>query len=347
MTRKQFDYVVFIGRFQPFHCGHADVLRKAAKLAGHVIVLIGSSFQPRTIKNPFSFDDRRRMIQGFVDQAGLSAEARVDIVPLRDFKADDNVWASNVQKQVDEVIAAQGWSDTPSRVGIIGHAKDESSFYLKLFPQWELIDHFMNDVVHATDIRSLYFSANIRYLKEVVPAEVFAFLETFRAQGEYRLLVEEFEFINAYKKSWENSPYPPTFLTADAVVVQSGHVLLIKRRAMPGKGLWALPGGFVNQDERIEDAMVRELREETRIRVPAPVLRGSIKGSKIFDAPDRSLRGRTVTQAFFIELPPGELPEVKGSDDALKAKWVPLSFVREEELFEDHYSIIQSFIGQF
>lgn len=351
--KKQFDVLVFIGRFSPFHIGHLQVLATAAQKADKVIVLVGSSNQPRTIKNPFTFDDRRKMIIAAYEEAGLKAEygADIDVLPLRDFKADNNIWAVNVQKIVDNEVAKLGWSDKPRRVGLIGHAKDSSSFYLNLFPQWETIDHTMNELVNATDIRALYFESNIRYIKDVVPASIYAYLEKFKTTGEYTTLLEEYNFIKAYKKAWEAAPYAPTFLTADAVVVQSGHILLIKRKAAPGKGLWALPGGFVEQNERIEDAMIRELREETKIKVPAPVLRGSIKNQKVFDAPDRSLRGRTVTQAFFIELADGELPDVRGGDDAVEgkkgAKWVPLSFVREEELFEDHYSIIQSFIGQF
>jgi bifunctional NMN adenylyltransferase/nudix hydrolase len=111
-----------------------------------------------------------------------------------------------------------------------------------------------------------------------------------------------------------------------------------------------LPGGFVDQDERIRDAAIRELREETRLKVPAPVLAGSIRSSRVFDHPHRSLRGRTVTHAFLFELAPtGEgLPKVKGSDDADKAKWVPLfEFSRmEDQLFEDHFYIVNWFLGQ-
>ena len=125
----------------------------------------------------------------------------------------------------------------------------------------------------------------------------------------------------------------------------SGHVLMIKRKACPGMGLWALPGGFLNQNERILDGMIRELKEETGIKVPVPVLIGNIKGQQVFDDPNRSLRGRTITHAFFIELPAGELPHIKGMDDAEKAKWIPLSFIREEELFEDHYQILNTFLG--
>ena len=205
----------------------------------------------------------------------------------------------------------------------------------------------MNEVVHATDIRKLFFESNIRYLASVVSTSVYYFLEEFKNTPEYTLLKEEYDFIKKYREAWAAAPYAPTFLTCDAVVVQSGNILLIKRKAVPGKGLWALPGGFVNPKERIQDAMIRELREETKIKVPAPVLKGSIKSSEVFDDPERSLRGRTITQAFYIELPPGELPVVKGADDADKAEWVPLAHIKEEKMFEDHMNIIQTFIGKF
>jgi ADP-ribose pyrophosphatase YjhB (NUDIX family) len=108
----------------------------------------------------------------------------------------------------------------------------------------------------------------------------------------------------------------------------------VKRGDMPGKGLWALPGGFLNQEETMLDGAIRELKEETKIKVPVPVLKGSIKESKTFDAPNRSSRGRTITQAFFIDLGVGELPKVKGSDDAEKAFWVPFNKVKQEKMFE-------------
>lgn len=339
----QYDYVVFIGRFEPFHIGHQQVVNRALELAERVIILVGSSYQPRTIKNPWTFNDRKRMIESvFVD------EQRITICALRDFKADNDVWAANVQRTVNEVISKSfGWSDYPRKGAIIGHEKDESSFYLNLFPQWPVIDHNMNEVVHATDIRKLYFESNIRYLYSIVPDGVFQFLESFKSRPEYKVLLEEWDFIKKYKKSWEAAPYAPTFVTCDAVVVQSGFILLIERKAAPGKGLWALPGGFVNQGERIQDAVIRELREETKIKVPAKALIGHIENSAIFDDPNRSLRGRTITQAFYIKLPAGELPPVKGADDAKQAKWVPLSQVKEEEMFEDHMQIIQHFVGSF
>ena len=91
--------------------------------------------------------------------------------------------------------------------------------------------------------------------------------------------------------------------------------------------------------------MIRELREETLIKVPAPVLRGNIVDRKVFDAVDRSPRGRIITHTFKIVLPDGELPKVKGADDAEKAKFRPIAEIRSDECFEDHFEMIQWGVG--
>jgi bifunctional NMN adenylyltransferase/nudix hydrolase len=107
----------------------------------------------------------------------------------------------------------------------------------------------------------------------------------------------------------------------------------------------ALPGGFLDANETLKTAVIRELREETRIKVPAPVLAGSITKQQVFDDPYRSARGRTVTHAYLIELKDGELPKVKGGDDAAKAFWVPFAEIKPERMFEDHFHIIQAMVG--
>ena len=92
--------------------------------------------------------------------------------------------------------------------------------------------------------------------------------------------------------------------------------------------------------------MLRELREETRLKVPAPVLKGSIRRQQVFDSPYRSTRGRTITHAFYIELSPDtSLPKVKGGDDARHAQWVPLASLDPRQMYEDHYDIIQEMVG--
>jgi bifunctional NMN adenylyltransferase/nudix hydrolase len=339
MSSKKYHTLVLIGRFQPFHSAHLEIVKRATALCEQLVIITGSAAQPRTYKNPFTSAERRSMIKSAT--AGLAMQIYVE--ENVDTIYNDQAWAVRIQGIVSK-YAVLG-----TKTGIIGHKKDDSSFYLDMFPQWGYENVELIEFLSAVDIRDLYFKrdVNMKFIKGVVPETVFDFLDEFRHHAEYEQIIREREFVANYKKQYASLPYPPIFSTADSVVIQSGHVLMIKRRAEPGKGLWALPGGYVNAntDKSVEDAAIRELREETQIKVPAPVLRGSIVRSKVFDAIDRSPRGRIITHAFYILLPDGELPRVKGSDDAEKARWVPIAEVRREDCFEDHYEILQHFVG--
>ena len=336
---KKYDTLVLIGRFQPIHNAHLEIIKRATALCDQLVIVTGSAAQPRTYKNPFTSQERARLIKAAT--SGLAMRIAVEANP--DTIYNDQAWAVRVQSLVAK------HTKPGERVGIIGHKKDDSSFYLDMFPQWKFESVELIEFLSAVDIRDLYFreDANYKFLKGVVPEATYEFLLDFAHTEEYRQIIREREFVEKYKKQYASLPYPPIFSTADAVVIQSGHVLLIKRRAEPGKGLWALPGGYVNAntDKSVEDAAIRELREETMIKVPAPVLRGNIVRSKVFDAIERSPRGRIITHAFYIQLPDGDLPKVKGSDDAEKARWVPIAEVNSEECFEDHFEIIQHFLG--
>lgn len=340
------DYLVFIGRFEPFHNGHLTVLRHALGIARKVVVLVGSAGKPRSTRNPWNANEREVMIRAAIGEADAQ---RLLIRPLADHLYNEAAWISEVQRQVAAAIAADG-GGAEARVGLVGRDKDASSYYLREFPQWELCNVQHCEVLSATEIREHLFSADEGgqlLIRANVPAPVAAMLEAFRRTPGYAQLAREFTFLRNYRKAWEQAPYPPTFVTVDAVVVHSGHVLLVRRGAEPGKGLWALPGGFIGQEESLIDACLRELREETRLKLPAPVLKGSLKGQRVFDHPDRSQRGRTITHAFHFEFSGGELPTVRGADDAAKAQWIALAEALnlEEQFYEDHHHILQHFLG--
>ena len=358
---KEYNYLVFIGRFQPFHLGHKNIIDVALKRADNVIVLIGSSNVARCHRNPFTFDERKKMI---LDCYPEMVQRRTIIQPIDDVY-NNQVWIAKTQETVTNAVLNHANRNHPSvwitgtndiKIGLIGHKKDDSSYYLKLFPEWGHIDVPQQFIQNATDIRKIYFAektakqhyfASSPQMSGDLPNSTWWFLNNFMKTDDYAAIVKEYEYVAEYKKSWENAPYPPIHVTTDAVVIQSGHVLVVRRKSFPGQGLMALPGGFLNPDEYIEDGMIRELREETRIKVPAPVLRGNIKKKKDFDAPFRSSRGRTITHAFLIELPEQtELPKIKAGSDAAKAWWMPLADLKAKDMFEDHYHIITDMVGE-
>lgn len=337
MTKK-YDAIVFIGRFQPLHNAHVEIIRKAAELANKVIIVVGSANQPRTFKNPFSYAEREYLIQDTYEfGTNLIVASNYDTI------YNDDSWAVRVQN----IVSKHTTED--SKVAIIGHKKDETSFYLDMFPQWELVEVDLIEELSASQIRQLYFREdyNPNFIRSVVPQNVLTYLNEFAKTEKYKQILREIEFVEKYKSQYASFPYPPTFVTVDAVVIQSGHILMIRRRAEPGRGLLALPGGFLDalSDKSLEDAMLRELREETGLKIPAPVIRGNIVETKVFDAIERSTRGRTITHAFLIKLPNGELPRIKAGSDASTAKWIPISQINRNECFEDHYEIINYFTG--
>lgn len=347
------DYIVFLGRFQPFHNGHLQTLKQALDKAHKVLVLCGSSNKPRDIRNPWLFQEREHMILLSLTE---EERKRVDILPVEDREYNDQVWVAGVINLVRKYSEIELGKDN-AKIGLIGYKKDHTSYYLDLFPNWQFVPQDGIYILNATDIRELYFRTG--EIKEIwLPEPVTDYLKNFQrfvgSHGSaenptYTELKKEYQYTQYMKDSWQCDAVKkyggPVLVTTDAVVVCQGHVLMVKRRALPGKGLWAFPGGYVNEKEKIKSAMLRELKEETKLNLPNPVLEGNIKDFAVFDDPQRSVRGRVITHAYYIELPPAKdssnLPKIKGSDDAEKAQWIPINdfFNMRQIIFEDHYSI--------
>lgn len=337
--KTQYQYGIYIGRFQPFHLGHLRTLNLALEKAEQVILILGSHRVAADTRNPWRSQERIAMIQSCLTPETLQ---RIHFLTVRDWLYSDNLWLAAVQQQVLEI------TEGSNSVVILGHHKDASSYYLNLFPQWDYLETGHYQDLNSTQIRAAYFEGKETDYLNKIPQAITHYLHTFQKSERYTALCDEYQFLQAYKQAWATAPYPPVFVTTDAVVVQAGHVLVVRRKAKPGLGLIALPGGFIQQDETLIEGMLRELKEETRLKVPLPVLRGSIVENHVFDNPGRSLRGRTITHAYFIQLSGGELPAVKGGDDAQKAWWMSLAdlYAQEEQIYEDHFQIIQHFVSK-
>lgn len=342
------DFIVYIGRFSPYHHGHHQTAIEALKKGKKLIFCIGSANAPRTIKNPWTVEERIEMIF-----SSFPAEDRTRVIctPVEDRLYQNNDWATAVR----EVVRECGATDS-STVRLVVAEKDDTSWYINLFPDWEKevisvkspLGTDDDNPFGATKIRELLFTGDIGYINSVVPPSVFETIKKFSKSDTFAKLRDEYRAGVEYEALYENTPngYATNFYTADSVVYQSGHVLLIRRKHAPGKDLWALPGGHVNPTETAEEASLRELKEETGIKVPVGVLKLSLKNVRLFDHPDRSMRARitgrnarTVSVSHFYRLDDTKpLPKVKAGDDAKEAWWFPVETVKKmrDQIFEDH-----------
>ena len=343
---KKLDYAVFIGRFQPFHMGHYHVVQEALAIANHLIIVIGSHNKSIDIRNPIPTKKRLEIIKHC-----LGSDDRISFHYQPDYTYNEARWLTEIQAAVFNIAQkhAGGWTDRPvnPQIGIIGFDKDHTTYYLKKFPQWQSIDVKPITDINATMIRTyLYVTGNVPNREEYfLDNKHFSLVWT--AIGKSNM-VEEFKYIQEYKQSWENSPYPPNHVAGDALVTQAGHILVVARGKMPGVGQIAMPGGFLNPNESILENVIRELREETKLKVPEPVLYGSIKNREVFDNPERSTRGRIISHTTHFELNDiGKLPKVSGGDDAREAWWMPISqfLSLRNRTFEDHHSIVSAMLG--
>ena len=344
-----FDFAVFIGRFQPFHSGDLQVVNEGLKQADKLILLLGSAGQARSARNPWTYQEREQMVRACLSEAD---NARLLCSPLEDMPYNDQIWLRNVQAAVGNLVSIHHTvPGQPAVIALMNYKNGLARFDINPFPDWHDVTIEVQQKVITAQVRRDYFTGSLDQLvddltpNDHLPNPIARFLLAFTKSESYRHVREEMLFVQKYQDAWKAAPYPPTLVTVDSVVVQSGHVLLIKRRDHPGKGLWALPGGFLDPAERLQDACLRELQEETQLNVAASLLQACIKRSRAYDDPDRSARGRTITHAFYIELAPdAQLPEVRASDDAKDARWVRLCDLELQNMCEDHYFIIQDLL---
>ena len=133
--------------------------------------------------------------------------------------------------------------------------------------------------------------------------------------------------------------YPRPMVTSDVAVLrleQEPEILLVRRKHPPFEGEWALPGGFMEMEESLEEAARRELLEETGIRA------GELIRFESYDKPGRDPRGRTITQAF-VMIWKREMGLPRAGSDAAQLNWFTLD--RLPGLAFDHGEIIQDVIG--
>lgn len=133
--------------------------------------------------------------------------------------------------------------------------------------------------------------------------------------------------------------YQNPSVTVDAVATREGtegqELLMIKRGKEPQEweGMWAFPGGFVDYGEDPEDAVIRELLEETGVVGKYPL------ALTILGKPGRDPRKHCVGLFYLVEVDSDSEPV--GGDDAIDAQWVPIHQLKQENVAGDHSEVIE------
>ncbi len=157
---------IVIGRFAPCHLKHLELFRAATDYDS-VIILLGSSERALTCKDPFTSQERQKMIL----MSCSAFDIKIDyfsFFPIKDFPEDDNKWVCQIHDIVDGLDKCE--------THLIGANKDASSFYLKLFPDWSLKLRPVTSSLSATDVRKALFESDYAFLDHCIVSEVKEYL---------------------------------------------------------------------------------------------------------------------------------------------------------------------------
>ena len=334
-------YGVLIGRFQPIHIGHINTIREALDHFDEVRILIGSANLPRTFHNPWTAEERQEMLE-LALRPVFGERVKISV---SNNHPDDVRWAKTLPQshsyaEGDDCYLIAPGKDAATQQYLGWVVDHNPSIYKGVWvpsrPSYSL---------SSTGIRNVIFDP--QYVDKTVKAtfspymneDVISYILQWRHdhKDEYTLLCTEMAYNHKYRE--EVKQYPRNELTADLCVVNKAgnKVLMVRRGKVPGLGLWAVPGGFVEQDETTFQAAFREFREETNVDLTGRADLYSVIGRDIFDAPSRSPRARIASMVTFIQLKTDEdLHFLPSLPETLAVEWKSPSMI---ECFEDHYAI--------
>ncbi len=332
---------VVIGRFQIVHDQHVYLIREAMKVSEVTLVLVGSVNTPRTPKNPFTQEERHRMLSlVFEDEI---ASGKVHLSGIEDYVRD-----SRWEEEVVEIVQVYLQVLQLDKVTLVGHSKDESSYYLKSFPQFSYQEIPARSKTNATSIRSAFFEHRVL---EEVPVIVSDYLNSVRMNSDwFQQIKEEYRYNKVEQcKLLDHYPYKSSLnvSTADTVVSCFGKHLLVKRKDSPYKGCWALAGGHKDSDETYLQAALRELVEETSLDLTGY----EVNAEKMFDKVGRDPVCSKNSMCYFITFNQEKYkqtpPVVVALDDAVEVGWFTTDELinMKEVLAFDHYEMLDYFLN--
>lgn len=200
-------------------------------------------------------------------------------------------------------------------------------------------------MVYEGDVRR-HMKYNPLYNGTEVPAYTRDYIATQGLYNQTTPLTMEME-TGAVLQNYDPDKYPKCSVTATIVVYSNNMVLLVKRKAAPFKNFWALPGGFAEPREDIEQVAVRELKEEASIEI----FPSQVKHIGVYTPDDPRATAKEGHWAYDVGLAVGvdtiAIPATKAGDDAIEVEWVPMEDALEANLAFHHSKILKDFHSRY
>lgn len=351
MTHPIYTTHILSDNFQWITEKHANTVVKAAETSDLVVILVTEADAHRSIINPFSFEERSELIKSVFSDLWAEDRLRIVSVPTRLYSDNDESYAMQaICHLLDQLNLDTTQPDIEIKVQ--GQLMEEAA---AASGAWELVRASVKAPLEQSSLIENYLLSD-----EPIDASdpMGRFLRTFRQTEAFKELQNECQDKHSILTKFGTGPFD----TADAICTYNDKVLLITRKNPPFRHCYATPGGLLDPNEDALTAAIRELLEETEMRVPTYLLTGGQTSADAswdvvteeflrervrnqtptqFDSSTRDPRGDYRANAFWFDL--SDLPtppKVIGRDDANKAEWIPIDELTTSKMAFDHYAIL-------
>jgi len=324
-----FDLTVEIGKTDPPHVGHYDGSESYYFLAEKHLRLVGSAGFAPNLRVALSYEQRRLLLD---TGTRLRRYPDVQILPLRDY-GDDMRWREEVCRIVYSI------APDAAKVLLIGASKDESSYYLKLFPEWTFFEAPLRRnkgrVINASDLRLAWLDETLSNEGELLDEWAYQYLSSLYGSEQHRRLREELEHLRSF-------PLPSLIHAYDGVVVCHDHLLLARRSSPIGRGLLALPSiSFVDKQRGFSD-LIHHI--EGLVKVDAAALIAASDDTSVEMKSWRFYGSKSIVTGIPLHLPFEYLPEILGEG----VEWVPLQEIPAifSQVWADQMLLTEKVLGR-
>ena len=326
---------VVIGRFQPYHKGHHDLVTKASRENDTVLLIIGSTNVLPNFKNPLTKEERKWLI---VKQLTASNLTNV-VIRFQNDKDYDDDWIQDVNGHVLSL------EEDPTQVVVYCNSKDEAYYRDTFIYPVETVD-----VTHisATTLRRFWYGGKLTATGNFIHKETMNHLLD---HPDFARLRKEDEATTDNKVKKENGhPFNnPVEPVSFAVIIKEGKILVGRRTNARGMGQLGLPGGFVNKDESTLDASIRETQEELGVNLRSLIQEGkAVCMAQAVEENLDDLGTRTIgINYLFVIRPDTEVTPVI-NDETSEFQWLPIADVCEDRtlLFYNHNRIVRHLLSK-